>query len=30
MMKKGLEIPEELKHLAEQAMKQGFSQAVGD
>ena len=30
MTKKGLEIPEELKHLAEQAMKQGFSQAVGD
>jgi len=30
MMKKGLEIPEDLKHLAEQAMKQGFSQAVGD
>jgi len=30
MMKKGREIPEELKHLAEQAMKQGFSQAVGD
>ena len=30
MMKKGLTIPKELEHLAEQAMKQGFSQAVGD
>ncbi len=30
MMKKGLAIPKELEHLAEQAMKQGFSQAVGD
>lgn len=30
MMKKGLAIPSELEHLAEQAMKQGFSQAVGD
>ena len=30
MMKKGLAIPKELEHLSEQAMKQGFSQAVGD
>jgi len=30
MVKKGLAIPKELEHLAEQAMKQGFSQAVGD
>ena len=30
MMNKGLAIPKELEHLAEQAMKQGFSQAVGD
>jgi lipoic acid synthetase len=30
MQKKGLPIPENLAHLAEQALKQGFSQAVGD
>jgi lipoic acid synthetase len=30
MVQKGFEIPENLKHLAEEALKQGFSQAVGD
>lgn len=30
MAKKGLEIPENLRHLAEEALKQGFMQAVGD
>jgi len=30
MQKKGLEIPEGLKHLAEQALSEGFSQAVGE
>ncbi len=30
MVKKGFEIPENLKHLAEEALKQGFAQAVGD
>jgi lipoic acid synthetase len=30
MVKKGREIPENLKHLAEEALKQGFMQAVGD
>lgn len=30
MVQKGYEIPENLKHLAEEALKQGFSQAVGD
>jgi len=30
MQKKGLPIPENLIHLAEQALNQGFSQAVGD
>jgi lipoic acid synthetase len=30
MVQKGFEIPEDLKHLAEEALKQGFSQAVGD
>lgn len=29
MVKKGREIPEELRHLAEAALKEGFSQAVG-
>ena len=29
MVKKGREIPEDLKHLAEAALKDGFSQAVG-
>ena len=28
MQRKGLPIPENLKHLAEQALTQGFSQAV--
>jgi lipoic acid synthetase len=30
MVKKGFEIPENLQHLAEEALKQGFLQAVGD
>ncbi|MEN9604053.1 MAG: hypothetical protein RL545_742 [Actinomycetota bacterium] len=30
MVKKGFEIPENLRHLAEEALKQGFMQAVGD
>ena len=30
MVKKGFEIPENLRHLAEEALKQGFAQAVGD
>ena len=30
MVQKGFEIPENLKHLAEEALKQGFAQAVGD
>lgn len=30
MMKKGLPIPENLVHLADQALKQGFAQAVGE
>ncbi len=30
MVKKGFEIPENLRHLAEDALKQGFMQAVGD
>ena len=30
MRKKGLPIPENLAHLAEQALNEGFSQAVGD
>jgi lipoic acid synthetase len=30
MVQKGFEIPEKLKHLAEEALKQGFAQAVGD
>ncbi len=30
MAKKGFEIPENLRHLAEEALKQGFMQAVGD
>jgi lipoic acid synthetase len=30
MVQKGFEIPENLRHLAEEALKQGFSQAVGD
>ena len=29
MVKKGREIPEDLRHLAEAALKEGFSQAVG-
>ncbi|MEN9609166.1 MAG: hypothetical protein RLZZ06_1097 [Actinomycetota bacterium] len=30
MVKKGFEIPENLRHLADEALKQGFMQAVGD
>jgi hypothetical protein len=30
MVKKGFEIPDNLQHLAEEALKQGFMQAVGD
>ncbi len=30
MVQKGFEIPENLKHLADEALKQGFAQAVGD
>jgi lipoic acid synthetase len=30
MAKKGFEIPENLRHLAEEALKQGFMQAVGE
>jgi lipoic acid synthetase len=30
MVKKGFEIPENLRHLAEEALKQGFMQAVSD
>ena len=30
MVKKGFEIPANLQHLAEEALKQGFMQAVGD
>lgn len=30
MVKKGFEIPENLRHLAEEALKQGFMQAVGE
>ncbi len=30
MVKKGFKIPENLRHLADEALKQGFMQAVGD